>query len=241
MAKKISDEIISQIPVLYEQFKNKTEVAKQLNISVATVNKYLNIYNSSPDNVVLKKRTRVKVDEALIEQINIAYQNCKNMNQVAKELNISAATVKKYLNEESLKLKEKILNERDALFYYIYHLFGPESEEQPVSEWNITQMNKFNSMGISYRAQLLTLKYYYEVMRKPVQEKYRTIGLIPHIYDSAAQYYKNQAKRQKEIEEAIEKQLEQDRIEIKFNPSDYMSRRKKKKLIDLNTIAGEDK
>ena len=238
MGKKISDEVIAQIPVLYEQLKNKTKVAETLNVSIASVNKYLNIYNSAPDAVVIKKR--VKIDENLIEKINKLYQSCKNMNQVAKELGISAGAVKNHLNEESLKLKDRINDDRDALFFYIYRLFGPESESQPVSKWNITQMSKFNSMGINYRAQLLTLKYYYEVKGNPVQEKYRTIGIVPYIYDTAAQYYKNQAKRQKEIEEAIEKQLEQDRIEIKYNPADYMGRKKKKKLIDLNSIVGED-
>lgn len=238
MGKKIDDEIIAQIPVLYEQIKNKTKVAEKLNISVASVNKYLNIYNNAPDAVVIKKR--VKIDDALVEEINKHYQSCKNMNQVAKELGISVGAVKNHLNEESLKLKEKINNDRDALFYYIYRLFGPESETQPVSKWNLTQVSKFNGMGINYKAQLLTLKYFYEVEGHPVQEKYRTIGIIPYKFDAAAQYYKNQAKKQKEIEEAIERQLEKDRIEIKYNPSDYMGSKKKKKIIDLNSIAGEN-
>ena len=43
MAKKISDEVINQIPILYEQLKNKSEVARQLGISAATVNKYLTV------------------------------------------------------------------------------------------------------------------------------------------------------------------------------------------------------
>ena len=63
--------------------------------------------------------------------------------------------------------------------------------------------------------------------------------IIPYIYDAAALYYKNEARRQKEIEEAIEKQLERDRIEIKYNPSDYIGKRQKKNLIDLNSIEGE--
>ena len=41
MGIKLSNEVISQIPILYEELKNKAEVARRLNISVASVNKYL--------------------------------------------------------------------------------------------------------------------------------------------------------------------------------------------------------
>lgn len=53
-------------------------------------------------------------------------------------------------------------------------------------------------------------------------------------------YYRGQAAREKEILEAIQKQLEKDRIEIKYNPSDYIGKKKKKKLIDLNTIGSDN-
>lgn len=237
MGKKIDDKIIEQIPIKYNELKNKKKTAEVLGISVATVNKYLTIYDGAPVEVVKKKR--VKIDDELIAQINEKYKSYKNMAQVAKELGISSTTVKNHLNEENLKLKEKVNDDRDALFFYIYHLFGPDGN-QPVSNWNITQMIKFNKMGMNYKAQLLTLKYYYEIKKNPVKEEYKTIGLLPFIFDEAATYYKNQEKRQKEIEIAIEKQLEQDRVEIKFNPADYMGARKKKKMIDLNSIVGEE-
>ena len=47
MGVKLSNEIISQIPILYEELKNKSEVARRLNISVASVNKYLTIINAA--------------------------------------------------------------------------------------------------------------------------------------------------------------------------------------------------
>lgn len=237
MGKKIDEKIIEQIPIKYNELKSKKKTAEVLGISIATVNKYLTVYEGAPVEVTKKKR--VKIDEELINQINEKYKSYKNMAQVAKELGISATTVKNHLNEENLKLKEKVNDDRDALFFYIYHLFGPDGD-QPVSNWNITQMIKFNKMGMNYKAQLLTLKYYYEIKKNPVKEEYKTIGLLPFIFDDASAYYKNQEKRQKEIEAAIEKQLEQDRIEIKFNPADYMGARKKKKMIDLNSIVGEE-
>lgn len=237
MGKRIDEETIKQIPILYEQLQNKAEVARHLGISTASVNKYLAIYNGAPVEVVAKKR--VKVDEELIAQINEKYKSCKNMAQVAKELGISPTTVRNHLSEENLKLKEHINDDRDALWFYIYRLFGPD-EGKPVSDWNITQMMKFNRQGMGYRAQLLTLKYFYEVEKHPVQDKYKTIGIIPYVYDKAASYYKTQEKKRLEIEAAIEKQLEQDRIEIKYNPNDYIGAKKKKKMIDLDSITGDD-
>lgn len=236
MGKKISDEIIEQIPVLYEQTKDKKKTAETLGISVASVNKYLSIYNGAPVEAVAKKR--VKVDDALIEEINKRFQSCKNMAQVAVELGISPTTVKNHLNEKSLELKDKVNDDRDALWFFIYRLFGPDGD-MPVSKWNVTQMQKFNKMGMNYRSQLLTLKYFYEIKKNKVQEKYKTIGIIPYIYDEAAAYYKQQEKRRIEVEAAIEKQLEQDRVEIQYNPSDYIGNKKKTKIIDLDSIAGD--
>lgn len=237
MGKKIDEAVIEQIPVLYEELKSKAEVARRLGISAATVNKYLAIYNGAPVEVVTKKR--VKVDEELVAKINELYKSCKNMAQVARELGISPAAVKNHLNEDNLKLKERVYDDRDALWFYIHRLFGPDTDGRPVSEWNVTQMIKFNRMGMNYKSQLLTLKYFYEVEKNLVQDKYKTIGIIPHVYDKAALYYKTQEKKRLEIEEAIEKQLEQDRIEIKYNPSDYIGAKKKKKMIDLDQIVGD--
>lgn len=236
MAKRIDEKTIEQIPILYEQLKNKAEVARQLGISAASVNKYLAIYNGAPVEVTNKKR--VKVDEELVQKINELYKSCKNMSQVAKELGISPSTVKNHLTEENLKLKDKLNDDRDALWFYIYKLFGPD-DDKPVSDWNVTQMQKFNRMGMGYRAQLLTLKWYYEVKKNPVKKEYKTIGIIPYVYDQAALYYKKQESKAKEIAEAIEKQLEQDRIEIQYNPSDYIGTKKKKKLIDLDSVVGD--
>lgn len=237
MGKKIDEKVIEQIPILYEQCKNKAEVARQLDISTASVNKYLAIYNGAPVEVAKKKR--VKVDEELVAKINELYKKCKNMAQVAKELGISPTTVKNHLDEESLNLSKRLNDDRDALWYYIYRLFGPENGK-PVSDWNVTQMMKFNRQGMNYRAQLLTLKYFYEVEKHPIQPHYKTIGIIPYVYDKAALYYKNQARKREEIEKAIEAQLEQDRIEIKFNPSDYIGKKKKKSMIDLDSIVEGD-
>lgn len=236
MAKKISDEIINQIPILYEQLKNKSEVARQLGISAATVNKYLTVIAAAPQEVKKERKKRVKVTEELIQQINEEYTKLKNMKKVAEITGVSTATVKKYLSEENLLLSKTLNDDRDALWYYIYRLFGQYSEDKPVSDWNVTQMMKFKNQGMTYKGQLLTLKYFFEIKKSSIEKSNGSIGIIPWIYSEAAEYYAQKEKEQKAISDAIKAQLEKDRVEIKYNPSNYINKKKKKKEIDLNSI-----
>lgn len=236
MAKKISDEIINQIPILYEQLKNKSEVARQLGISAATVNKYLTVIAAAPQEVKKERKKRVKVTDELIQQINEEYTKLKNMKKVAEITGVSTATVKKYLSEENLLLSKTLNDDRDALWYYIYRLFGQHSEDKPVSDWNVTQMMKFKNQGMTYKGQLLTLKYFFEIKKSSIEKSNGSIGIIPWIYSEAAEYYAQKEKEQKAISDAIKAQLEKDRVEIKYNPSNYINKKKKKKEIDLNSI-----
>lgn len=234
MPKKIDEQIIKQIPLLYQELGVKKKVAEALNISISTVSKYLTVYEATP--VAEEKKSRVKITDELIEEINIKYAESKNMSKVARELNISPSTVKKHLSEENLALNKAQNDDRDALWYYIFRLFGQFSEDKPVSDWNITQMQKFKGQGMPYRGQLLTLKYFYEVKKNSTSKSKGSIGIIPFVYDEAKYYYEKQAKKADEISKAIQRQLEQDRIEIKYNPSDYIGQKKKKKMIDINQL-----
>ena len=78
MGQKLSEEIINEIPVLYEQLKNKTKVAKELGISVGSVNKYLTIISAAP--IKEEKKPRVKITDEIIKKINDEYVICKNMS-----------------------------------------------------------------------------------------------------------------------------------------------------------------
>lgn len=234
MAKRIPDEIIQKIPILYKEYGVKSKVAEELGISVSSVSKYLTIFEAAPQEKEPKKKT--KINEETIQKINQRYSECKNMAQVARELGIAPTTVKKYLTEENLQLKQTESDDRDALWYYIFRLFGEYSEDKPVSDWNITQMQKFRKQGMPYRGQLLTLQYFYEVRKNSKDRSNGSIGIIPFVYDEARLYYEKQAKKADEIGRAIQKQLEQDRIEIKYNPSDYIGKKTRRKLIDLNEI-----
>ena len=237
MAKKIDQDIINKIPILYKTYGVKKKVAEELGISVSTVSKYLNIIEATPERK--EKKTKTKISDEIIAEINEKYSLYKNMSQVARELNIAPSTVKKYLNEENLKNKQLLSDDRDALWYYIFRLFGQYSEDKPVSDWNITQMQKFKAQGMPYRGQLLTLKYFFEVKKNSIEKAKGSIGIIPFIYAEARVYYENKAKKADDIANSIKKQLEKDRIEIKYNPEDYMKQKKKKKKINLEDIGEE--
>ncbi len=242
MGKRISEETKNQIPILYSQLHSQAKVAEKLQISVSTVRKYLNLYEATPTKEQPKSPEKVQspeINQDLINQINTLYSQCRNMSQVGRELNISTSIVKKHLTEENLNYKKKELEDRDALWYYIYRLFGQYSEDKPVSDWNIVQMQKFKRQGIPYRGQLLTLKYFYEVEKHDIERSNGSIGIIPWAIKRAESYYRELAKRTDEMEKAIERQLEQDRIEIKYNPSNYIGKKRKKRLIDINELEEE--
>lgn len=231
MANKISPEIISQIAPLYEKLGVKTQVAKELGISVNTVTKYLADF----DNAATPKQRTVVTPE-LIKKINERYEVTKNFAQVGRELGISPQTVKRHLTEENLQLAQREYEDRDALWFYIYRLFGEYSEEYPVNPWNITQIMKFRKQGMPFRGQLLALKYFYEVRHGSIEKAHGSVGILPFVYDDARHYYEQQARRADEIATEIKNQLEKDRVEIKYNPSDYIGAKKKKKLINLDEL-----
>lgn len=80
-----------------------------------------------------------KVTNDMIIQINELYSKYRNMVKVGKELKISPSTVKKYLNDDNLKISKQNYDDRDALYFYIYRLFGGEID-MPVSTKNLVLM-----------------------------------------------------------------------------------------------------
>lgn len=103
------------------------------------------------DNVRNAPRKRTRITEEDIKKINELYSEYKNIRQVAKETGFVEGTVKRYLNEENLKIVKSLYDDRDALFYYIIRLFGPDTEEYPVSSLNLKHMQDYKNKGISYR------------------------------------------------------------------------------------------
>ena len=71
--------------------------------------------------------------------------------------------------------------------------------------------------------------------------KHKINTIIPYVYGDAKNYYEKQAQKADEITRAIRTQLEKDRIEINYNPNDYIGRKRNKKKVDLNEIGDESK
>lgn len=236
---RLSEETIAQIPILYEKYKNKSKVAKELGISPPTVARYLNLKNAQMATETANpshKRQKTKVTEELKQEINENFALSNSLAAVAEQLHISSATVKKYLTEENLVSLGKKSEDWDALWYYVYRLFGEQSPDEPVSNWNVVQMQKFSLQGMTFRGQLLTLKYFYEVKCNSIEKSRGSVGIIPYIYQESKMYYSSIAQKQKEILDSIQKQLEKDRVEIKYNPSCYRTKKRNKKKIDLKEI-----
>lgn len=231
---RISQEVAEQIPILYDKYKVKSRVAKELGISTSTVSRYL---IAAGDVESKSKPKKLNLSEEEINKLNESYKKSQNMAAVSREFNIPYSSIKKFLTDENLELSKKQYDSRDALWFYIIRTFGVYSEEQPVSDWNIAQMNKFKKQGMSFRGQLLTLKYFYEIKGNSTKKSKGSIGIIPFVFDQAFDYYRREVKKQQEILNNIESQLARDRIEIEYKPQDYLNKKKKrKKEIDLSTI-----
>lgn len=176
-----------------------------------------------------------------IDKINELYKKYGVMSDVAKEMGVSSSTIKKYLTQESLDYLNKDMENWDALWFYVYHLLGHYTDEEPVELKNVFCMMRYRRKGMSYRGQLLTMKYYYDVLGHR-KDRIKGVWIIPQQYNNARYYYINQAKKADEIAKEIEEQLKQDRLEIRYNPKDYSHKQKqkrKKKEIDLSTIGKE--
>lgn len=237
-------EKVEQIPILFEKLGTKAAVARELGISPATVTRYLEL-PIEQKSVIKKKKEKIDVrklsedeKQKLIQKINEEYQSCYNMSEVSRRMGVSVGYIKKHLNEESLEKAKEKYEERDALWFYIVRLFNRmENIEEPVSTRNIVLMNNFFKKGMPYKGQLLTLKYFFEVKKSPIEKANGSIGIIPYVYEESRAYYSKLVAERERINADIKRQLEIDRVEIPFKPSDYtQTGRRKKKLIDLNTI-----
>ncbi len=226
----LSQEIIDKIPKLYNEYHNKSQVARELNISVSTVSKYLKVAGIFSENK--NSDNKQKITPELIDKINQLYAECKNMAEVSRQLHISTTTIKKFLTQENLTKNDKNYEDREALWYYICKLFNCET----VSPWNVTQMERFKKKGINYKAQLLTLKYFFEIKHSSIEKSKGSIGIIPYVYDESRAYWLKEKDKREKVEEAIKKQLEQDRFTIVYDPTQYYSTKKKKKEINLSDL-----
>lgn len=228
---KLSEELIAQIPPLYQELGTYTAVAKRLGINPSTVSKYVKLFNTQ-DAAPAKKTKRVKITSELIEEINEYFEFNVNISETARKFGIAPTTVKKYLTKENLEAAAQQSEDRSKLIEYVKLLFGDN-----VSKWNYVQMGKFNKQGIGYKAQYLTLKYWFEVQQQPIEKAKGSIGIIPYQFEDARTYYMNLLKKRKINREKLRKQKENGTIKVDVSNGFFVPPNREKKLIDLDTLS----
>lgn len=91
--------------------------------------------------------------------------------------------------------------DRNELCNYICRLFGLKAPGPHI----LSQITNFHNCGYTYAGMRLSLVYFYEVQyHNPDQFKSRdTIGIIPHIYEQAKEYYTNIENQKTTIAETV--------------------------------------
>ena len=230
---KLSKDIVKQIPLLYKELGTYKAVAEKLNISPSTVSRYMKQFQNETDNIEnATSQTRIKITKELEEEINAYFAFSLNLSETARAFNTSASTIKRHLTDENLVAAAAQSEDRSRLIEYIEKLFN-----QPVSKWNFIQMSKFKRQGINYKAQLLTLKYWFEVLENTTEKSNNSIGIIPYQIDKARSYYMDKVRRHRLNEEKLRKQKENEHIIVTHTPGDYfVPPNRKKQLIDLDSL-----
>lgn len=171
-----------------------------------------------------------KLSQETIDKIPALYEKYGTYTGVARELGVAPATVKRYLVKDEDEPKAEISQEKldwNELYEYIKELFGE------VSKKNITLARRYQKKGIGYKAQYMTLKFFYEVEHASIEKSKGSIGIIPHIVARAERYYMNKAKLSDGVAVGVKNQLEQSKIKVNYNPS---AARRQKNFIDLNSV-----
>lgn len=224
---RLSDSTIQQIPKLYAELGTYKAVAEQLKISPTTVSKYMKKFKGN-----IPSAGQTNITKELEQEINDYFAFSLNLSETARKFNISPTTVKRHLTDENLVAAAAQSEDKDNLVVYIEKLFN-----QPISKWNIIQISKFKNNGMNYKAQLLTLKYWFEVLGNTTEKSNNSIGIIPYQIDNARTYYMNKVRQHKLNEEKLKKQKSNEHIIITHTPGDYfVPPNHEKNLINLDDL-----
>ncbi len=129
----------------------------------------------------------------------------------------------------------KTKHDKMDLDAYICKVFGLKTPG-PV---NNSLLKKYrDNYGYSYEGMLKALKYFYEVKRQSIDKAEEKIGIIPHIYQDAQDYYFSFEKRKDKIAgSAIE---ENTVIEINLSKSQNTKKEASSNIDELNSLFGEE-
>lgn len=117
------------------------------------------------------------ISKEIIEQIPVLYARYGCQATVAKMLNISTSSVKKYLdlnsNQEQIEeIKQQMAKDKAEVAEYIKRLFHKE-----VSKRNWILLEEYRKKGITYKQTLQTLQYFYDIKHNSVAKANGSIGM----------------------------------------------------------------
>lgn len=119
----------------------------------------------------------------------------------------------------------------------IYSLLKDVGIHYDYTQCERQRLNFIKKMGYTNEGIFLTLKFFYLVEKADTAKAENRIGIVPYKYDEAQRYFSSLEQKQKQIGEAIKKQLEKEhKVIVIETPYQKKSRRK---YIDLDTIGGE--
>ena len=180
------------------------------------------------------------ISKEIIEQIPVLYARYGCQATVAKMLNISTSSVKKYLdlnsNQEQIEeIKQQMAKDKAEVAEYIKQLFHKE-----VSKRNWILLEEYRKKGITYKQTLQTLQYFYDIKHNSVAKANGSIGIVIYVYEEAKEYYTRIKQQQEKIANSLQKQLEKPTITINIKSSEINNKKrqtkKNKKIIDLQGI-----
>lgn len=106
--------------------------------------------------------------------------------------------------------------DRRELFKYCCNLWGLKAPGPLIAR----QAKDFRQKGYKYRGMMLSLKYFYEIKHND-KNKYKgseTIGIIPHVYKEAEEYYGNILRKQQELAKQAKEVTKQEVTVVKLKP-----------------------
>lgn len=135
---------------------------------------------------------------------------------------------KEFLDKK--ELEEKICE--------LFHLKGPGPR-------NYKLMNYYRkNLGLTYKGMTRTLIYFFEVKKNDKSKANEGIGIVPHVYDEAKEYYRKQAAIEKRVigqvrKNIIENQGKENAVEVKYKERKRKNIREEIPLENLENLFKE--
>lgn len=120
--------------------------------------------------------------------------------------------------------------DREALSDYICKLFGLVRPGPII----YSQLKNFMTKNThyTYSGILKALEYFYDVQKNSTKNSNQAIGIVPHVYDEAQDYYSKINYKQGKVAATIEKQLKERPLTVRI----VKEEKKTKQIYDLDEM-----